>query len=120
MKTEPDVFSIDDLERRGRAEWEGVRSFQARNFMRDDMAVGDMVLFYHSSTTPPGVAGVARIASEARPDQHAFNKKSPYYDPDSDPEDPRWYLVDVEFVERLPEYVSLDTLKAEAKGSLAA
>src|SRR5262245_25590943 len=72
MKSEPDVFSIDDLARRGRAEWEGVRSYQARNLMRDEMAVGDMVLFYHSSTTPPGVAGVARVASEARPDHHAF------------------------------------------------
>lgn len=119
MKSEPDVFSIDDLARRGRAEWEGVRSFQARNFMRNDMAVGDLVLFYHSSATPPGVAGVARVASEARPDHHAFNPKSPYYDADSDPDDPRWWMVDVEFVEKLPEFVSLDTLKAEAKGPLS-
>ncbi len=118
MKSEPDVFSIDDLERRGRAEWEGVRSYQARNFMRDDMAVGDLALFYHSNATPPGVAGVARVASEARPDHHAFDPKSPYYDAGSDPDDPRWFMVDVEFVEKLPEFVSLDTLKAEAKGPL--
>jgi predicted RNA-binding protein with PUA-like domain len=119
MKSEPDTFSIDDLERRGRSEWEGVRSYQARNFMRDEMAVDDLALFYHSNATPPGVAGVARIVSEARPDHHAFDADSPYYDPDSDPDAPRWWMVDVEFVEKLPEFVSLDTLKAEANGPLA-
>jgi predicted RNA-binding protein with PUA-like domain len=118
MKSEPDTFSIDDLERRGRSEWEGVRSYQARNFMRDEMAVDDLALFYHSNASPPGVAGVARIVSEARPDHHAFNPDSPYYDADSDPDDPRWWMVDVEFVEKLPEFVSLDTLKAESKGPL--
>jgi predicted RNA-binding protein with PUA-like domain len=119
MKSEPDTFSIDDLERRRRSEWEGVRSYQARNFMRDEMAVDDLALFYHSNATPPGVAGVARIVSEARPDHHAFDPDSPYYDPDSDPDEPRWWMVDVEFVEKLPEFVSLDTLKAEANGPLA-
>jgi predicted RNA-binding protein with PUA-like domain len=114
MKSEPDTFSIDDLERRGRSEWEGVRSYQARNFMRDEMAIDDLVLFYHSNATPPGVAGVARVASEARPDHHAFDPDSPYHDPDSNPDDPRWWMVDVEFIEKLPEFVSLDTLKAEA------
>ncbi|WP_052548389.1 EVE domain-containing protein [Enhygromyxa salina] len=119
MKTEPDVYSIDDLERAGQGEWEGVRSYQARNFMRDDMAVGDLVLFYHSNAKPPGVAGVARIAAEAYPDHHAFDPDSNYYDPKSDPDDPRWWMVDVAFVEKLPELVSLDTLKAEANGPLA-
>ena len=114
MKSEPDVFSIDDLERRGRSEWEGVRNHQARNFMRDEMAVGDLVLIYHSNANPPGVAGVARVASEARPDHHAFDPDSPYYDANSDPDDPRWWMVDVEYVETLPEFVSLDTLKAVA------
>jgi predicted RNA-binding protein with PUA-like domain len=116
MKSEPDTFSIDDLERRGRSEWEGVRSYQARNFMRDEMAIDDLALFYHSNATPPGVAGVARVVSKARPDHHAFDPDSPYYDADSDPDDPRWWMVDVEFVEKLPEFVSLDTLKAEANG----
>lgn len=119
MKSEPDTFSIDDLERRGRSEWEGVRSYQARNFMRDEMAIDDLVLFYHSNATPPGVAGVARVVSEARPDHHAFDADSPYYDPDSDPDDPRWWMVDVEFIEKLPEFVSLDTLKAAANTTLA-
>jgi predicted RNA-binding protein with PUA-like domain len=119
MKSEPDTFSIADLERRGRSEWEGVRNYQARNFMRDEMAVGDLALFYHSNASPPGVVGVARIASEARPDHHAFDPDSPYYDPDSDPDDPRWWMVDVEYVETLPEFVSLDTLKAEANGPKA-
>lgn len=115
MKTEPDVYGIQDLERVGQGEWEGVRSYQARNYMRE-MAVGDLVLFYHSSTTPSGVAGVARVAAEAYPDHHAFNPDSNYYDPKSDPEDPRWFMVDVAFVEQLPEFVSLDTLKAQASG----
>lgn len=115
MKSEPDVYSIDDLERDGRGEWEGVRNYQARNYMRDEMAIGDLVLFYHSNAKPPGVAGVAKVASEAYPDHHAFDEESNYHDPKSDPEDPRWWMVDVEFVEKLPELVSLDTLKAEAK-----
>lgn len=117
MKSEPDVFSIADLEHRGRAEWEGVRNYQARNFMRDEMAVGDLVLIYHSNASPSGVAGVARVASEARPDHHAFDDCSPYYDPKSEPENPRWWMVDVEYVETLPEFVSLETLKAQSDGA---
>jgi predicted RNA-binding protein with PUA-like domain len=119
MKSEPDVFSIDDLKRKGREPWDGVRNFQARNFMRDQMAVGDLVLFYHSSTTPPGVAGVARVATAAYPDPSAFDPDSPYHDPDSDPDEPRWWLVEVEFVEKFAEVVSLDALKAAAKTDLA-
>jgi predicted RNA-binding protein with PUA-like domain len=119
MKSEPDVFSIDDLERKGREAWDGVRNFQARNFMRDQMAVGDLVLFYHSNATPPGVAGLARVASAAYPDPSAFDPDSKYYDPDSDPDAPRWWLVDVEFVEKFAEQVSLDALKAAAKKELA-
>lgn len=118
MKTEPSVFGIDDLERVGREPWDGVRNYQARNFMRDEMAVGDLVLLYHSNAKPPGVAGVARVASEAYPDPTAFDGRSKYHDPKSDPDDPRWWLVDVEFVERLPEFVSLDALKADAEGPL--
>lgn len=117
MKSEPDVYSIEELERAGQGEWEGVRNYQARNYMRE-MAIGDLVLFYHSNAKPPGVAGVARVAAEAYPDHHAFDLDSNYYDPKSDPADPRWFMVDVAFVEELPEFVSLDTLKAEAEGPL--
>jgi predicted RNA-binding protein with PUA-like domain len=118
MKSEPDVFSIADLEQRGREPWDGVRNYQARNFMRDEMAVGDLVLFYHSNAKPPGVAGLARVACAAYPDPTAFDPDSKYYDPKSDPDDPRWWLVDVEFVERFAETVSLDALKAAAEAEL--
>ena len=118
MKSEPEVYSIDDLERDGQGEWEGVRNYQARNYMRDDMAVGDLVLFYHSNAKPPGVAGVAKVATQAYPDHHAFDPDASYYDPKSDPDQPRWFMVDLAFVEKLPEFVSLDTLKAEANGPL--
>lgn len=118
MKSEPDVFSIDDLEARGREPWDGVRNYQARNFMRDDMGVGDLVLFYHSNATPPGVAGIARIACEAYPDPSAFDPDSKYYDAKSDPDAPRWWLVDVEFVEKFAKIVSLDALKAGAEDEL--
>jgi predicted RNA-binding protein with PUA-like domain len=118
MKSEPDVFSIDDLERRGREPWDGVRNYQARNFMRDEMAVDDLVLFYHSNATPPGVAGIARVACAAYPDPSAFDPDSKYYDPQSDPDDPRWWLVEVEFVEKFADLVSLDALKAAAKTDL--
>ena len=89
MKSEPDVYSIDDLERDGTEPWEGVRNYQARNFMRD-MAEGDLALFYHSNAKPPGVAGVCRITREAYPDDAQFDRKSPYFDAKSKKEDPRW------------------------------
>jgi predicted RNA-binding protein with PUA-like domain len=110
MKSEPDVYSIDHLERDGRESWEGVRNYQARNFMRE-MVEGDLVIFYHSNAKPPGAAGVGRICREAYPDDTQFNKKSRYYDAKSKKEDPRWSLVDVEFVEKFGELVSLQTLK---------
>jgi predicted RNA-binding protein with PUA-like domain len=113
MKSEPDVFSIDDLERDGRTTWEGVRNYQARNFLRDDMKVGDLVLFYHSNAEPTGVAGVARVCREAYPDPTQFDPKSEYHDPGAKPEDPRWLMVDVEFVRKLPSLVTLDALKGE-------
>jgi predicted RNA-binding protein with PUA-like domain len=114
MKSEPDVYSIDDLQQEGSAYWEGVRNYSARNNMRK-MAVGDMVLFYHSNAKPPGVVGVARIVKEAYPDPYQWDKKSKYYDAKSTKENPRWSMVDVEFVEKLPEMVPLDALKT-AKG----
>jgi predicted RNA-binding protein with PUA-like domain len=111
MKTEPDVFSIDDLERVGVEPWDGIRNYMARNYMRDDMKVGDKVLFYHSNAKPPGVAGLATIASAAYPDPTQFDPKSKYHDPTSDPDDPRWLLVDVKFAEKLPRFVGLDELR---------
>ena len=110
MKSEPDVYSIDDLERDGTESWEGVRNYQARNFMRD-MREGDLVLFYHSNAKPPGVAGVCRISREAYPDDTQFDRKSQYYDSKSKKDDPRWSMVDVTFIEKFAEEVSLQALK---------
>ena len=102
MKSEPDEFSIEDLARAPRrtTPWFGVRNYTARNFMRDTMKVGDGVLFYHSSCAVPGIAGIARVASEAYPDETQFDRKSPYYDPKAKREAPRWMLVDVELVKK--------------------
>ncbi len=111
MKTEPDVYSIDDLARQKVGGWEGVRNYQARNHMRD-MRRGDLVLVYHSNADPPGVAGVAEVHREAYPDPFQFDPKSEYYDPKSPPENPRWSSVDVAFVEKLPREVGLAELKA--------
>ncbi len=111
MKSEPEVFSIGDLERLGRTAWEGVRNYQARNHMRDDMRLGDAVLFYHSSTTPPGVVGLATVASAPYPDVTAFDPASPYHDAGTSPEAPRWMLVDVAFAEKFAAPVPLDVLR---------
>jgi predicted RNA-binding protein with PUA-like domain len=111
MKTEPETFGIDDLEAVGREPWDGVRNYQARNLMRDDMKVGDGVLIYHSNAKPPGIAGLARVSREAFPDPTAFDESSRYHDPKSDPEDPRWVMVEVEFVEKFDALVPLDQLK---------
>src|SRR5690606_17593040 len=100
MKSEPGSYSIDDLQRDTRTSWEGVRNYQARNFMRDDMRPGDGVLFYHSGANPPGVAGLAKIARAAYPDPTALDPDSHYYDPKATKEDPRWVMVDIEFVEK--------------------
>ncbi|MDH4118964.1 MAG: EVE domain-containing protein [Acidimicrobiia bacterium] len=111
MKSEPDAFSIDDLERVGIEPWDGIRNYQARNYMRDTMSIGDRVLFYHSNAKPPGVVGLAEVASEPYPDPTQFDPGAKYYDPKSDPADPRWILVDVKFVAKLPRLVSLDELR---------
>lgn len=113
MKSEPSVYAIEDLERDGRAEWEGVRNYQARNLMRDEMRRGDLVLFYHSNARPSGVAGVARVVREAYPDPTALDPESPYHDPRATPEDPRWVQVDLGFVERFDRVVPLAELKAD-------
>lgn len=111
VKSEPDVYSITDLERDGETCWDGVRNYQARNTMRDDMRVGDPVLFYHSNADPVGVAGVAEVSREAYPDHTQFDPKSPYHDAKSDPDDPRWVMVDVRFVERFDDVVPLADIK---------
>ncbi|MEZ4452222.1 MAG: EVE domain-containing protein [Nannocystaceae bacterium] len=113
FKSEPDVFSIDDLRRRRQAPWDGVRNYTARNFLRDQVAVGDLVLFYHSSTEPPGVVGLARIHGAARWDETAFDEAHDGYDPKSSPDNPRWVLVDVEFVAKFEVIVTLAALKAD-------
>ncbi len=112
MKSEPSVYSIDDLERDGVTSWEGVRNYEARNNMRM-MKVGDQVLFYHSSTSVPGVAGLARVARAAYPDHFAFDPEHCYFDPRSTPEKPVWDMVDVAFVERFSKLVTLLEIKAD-------
>ena len=111
MKSEPGDYSIDDLQRDGSTHWDGVRNYQARNLMRDEMAVGDRVLFYHSNAKPPAVVGVAEVARTAYPDHTQFDPDDPHFDPTSDPDDPRWFMVDVKFVEKLPRAVGLPELK---------
>lgn len=111
MKCEPEAYTIQDLERDGTTTWEGVRNFQARNMMRDDMKPGDGVLFYASNAEPSGVTGVAEIAREGYPDPYAFQAGHKYHDPRSDPGNPTWYMVDLRFVETFDEIVPLATLK---------
>ncbi len=113
MKSEPDVFSIYDLEKRGRSLWDGVRNYQARNFMRA-MQVGDGIFFYHSSCPEPGIAGTMRLAKTAYADPTQFDPESPYFDPKSTPEKPRWDGVDVRFEEAFRAVLPLASLKANA------
>lgn len=113
MKSEPDTFGIDELEKVGIEPWDGVRNYQARNMMRDQMQIGDGILFYHSNCDAPGVVGIAEVATTGYPDKTAFNPEAKYYDPKSDPENPRWYLVDVKFVRKLKRTISLAELKEE-------
>lgn len=117
VKSEPDEFSFDDLlacpgRRTG---WDGVRNYQARNLMRDEMRPGDLVLFYHSGTSPPAVVGIAEVVSEPYPDPTQFDEKSPKYDPKATPEEPRWFQVDLRAVAALPRTVSLPELKADPR-----
>jgi predicted RNA-binding protein with PUA-like domain len=111
MKCEPAAYTIEDLERDGETSWEGVRNYQARNFMRDEMRVGDGVLFYASNADPSGVTGLATITRAGYPDSFAWRKGHKYFDPDTKKDSPTWYMVDIGFVERFPGVVSLDTLK---------
>ncbi|MEW5836683.1 MAG: EVE domain-containing protein [Pseudomonadota bacterium] len=112
MKSEPDTFSIDDLAERGREPWDGVRNYQARNFMRDGMRVGDGVFFYHSNCAEPGIVGLAEVVSDAYPDPSQFDPKSDYFDPGASRDNPRWMLVDVGFVRKLKRTITLRELQA--------
>src|SRR5690554_2365229 len=114
MKSEPEEFSIDDLAACGREPWTGVRNYQARNFMRDQMQIGDGVFFYHSNCKVPGIVGIARVACEAYPDPTQFDPESDYFDPKSSPEAPRWQMVDVSFERRFPRTISLAELRDNA------
>lgn len=113
FKSEPDVFGIDDLAAQPEQtdHWDGVRNYQARNFMRDQMAVGDQGFFYHSNTKEPGIVGIVEIAHAGYPDHTAFDPQDPHYDPKSDPDNPRWYMVDVRLVRRLARNITLHELK---------
>lgn len=114
FKTEPDAFSIDDLAQRPNQTepWDGIRNYQARNFLRDDIAPGDKVFIYHSSCKDVGIAGVATVVSAAYPDPSQFDPESDYYDPKSSTDDPRWVCVDVQFAHKFPGVLSLKTIKA--------
>ena len=120
MKSEPGEFGIDDLVASpGRTTyWDGVRNYQARNFMRNDMQPGDRAFFYHSSCPEPGIAGIVRIASEAYPDHTAFDPTDKHYDPRSDPNDPRWFMVDIKLERKLERLIALAELRAFADGKL--
>lgn len=112
MKSEPDEFSIDDLQRKNIEHWDGVRNFQARNYLRDQIKLKDKVLFYHSSAKEIGVAGLAEVCREGYPDFTAFDPKHPHYDSSSKMDKPCWYMVDVKFVEKFSKMVSLSVLKS--------
>lgn len=113
FKSEPDAYSIDALAADGSTAWDGVRNHQARNLIRDEMEPGDLVLYYHSSTRPMGVVGLARITSAGRPDPTQFDPAAPGHDPRSTPEAPRWYLVELEFIEKFDRIVPLHEMKAD-------
>lgn len=112
MKCEPETYSIDDLARDGRTTWEGVRNYQARNLLRDELQVGDGVLYYASSSEPSGVTGLAEVARSGYPDAFAWKKGHPYFDAASTESSPVWFMVDVRFVERFPAIIPLAALKA--------
>ncbi len=113
MKTEPDCFGIDDLikAKNKTAHWDGVRNYQARNMLRDQIRKGDLVFFYHSNATPPGIAGIAEVVKEAYPDHTAFDPENEHYDPRSNQENPRWFMVDVKFQKKFDQLISLDELR---------
>lgn len=116
FKSEPSCFSIDDLKHAPKktGHWDGVRNYQVRNMLKNEMKRGDLVLFYHSSCTPPGAVGVMKIVKEGYPDHTAWDSQSEHYDPKSSPEKPLWYMVDVTFLEKFKRQVSLEEIKSHA------
>lgn len=114
FKSEPETFSIDALQKRAKQteHWDGVRNFQVRNLLRDEIKVGDKAFFYHSSCTPPGIVGTMEIVKAGYPDFTAFDPESPYYDPSSTKEKPRWFMVDVKFIKKFSSMLTLDEIKA--------
>jgi len=115
MKSEPDVYSIDDLKKDKREPWDGIRNYQVRNMFRDQMKIGDLAFFYHSNCKPPAVVGIMSIVSKAYPDPTQFDLKSRYFDGKSDPENPRWLLVDVKYKRKLKREITLSELKEHKK-----
>jgi len=120
MKSEPDVFGIDHLARAKNqtSAWDGVRNLQARNYLRNEMKAGDLAFFYHSSCDVPGIAGVMKVVREGYPDKTAFDAKNDHYDPESDPDKPRWYVIDVKFEKKFDRVIPLDELRKHAEGKL--
>jgi predicted RNA-binding protein with PUA-like domain len=120
MKTEPSTFGVDALERakRSTTSWDGVRNYQARNMLRDEMKRGDQVFLYYSSCDVPGIVALMKIVKEGYPDPTAFDRKDHHYDPDSDPENPRWFMVDVQLERRLARTITLDELRKHAAKEL--
>ena len=116
IKSEPDAFSIDDLKNApGKKDhWDGIRNYQARNFIRDDMQKGDLAFFYHSSCKTPGIVGICEVVSGSYPDFTAFDPNEKYYDPKSDPENPRWMMVDVKYRRKTKRLISLTEIKGHA------
>ncbi len=115
FKSEPDVYSIDDMERDGITFWDGVRNFEARNFLRDKVKKGDRVLFYHSNCKEPGVYGICEVVKEAYPDFTQFDENSKYYDKKSNPDNPTWFMVDIKFLKKLTKPVLLEEIKFNPK-----
>jgi predicted RNA-binding protein with PUA-like domain len=120
MKTEPTSFSVEDLERAKRhtTAWDGVRNYQARNMLRDDMKKGDLAFLYYSSTDVPGIVAIMKIVKEGYSDPTAFDRKHHHYDPDSDPAEPRWFMVDVQLERRLAHVITLEELRKHATKEL--
>ncbi len=112
MKCEPEAYSIDDLRKDRTSHWEGVRNYQARNFMRDDMKKGDLAFYYHSNAKPPGIVGLMEVSKESYPDFTARDPETRYFDPKATEEKPIWHMVEVRFIKKFPSIISLDDLRS--------